>query len=113
MRNELLEGLLGSTILGFHTRYQAKNFIETSDRFLETRIEHETSLITYGGERTQVESYPISIDWPDAPSLEKSVEQCRVEVRERLGLPASQLVGLGVDRLDYTKASSNASAPSR
>ncbi len=102
-RNELLEGLLGSTILGFHTRYQARNFIETSDRFLETRIEHETSLITYGGERTQVESYPISIDWPDAPSLEKSVEQCRSEVRERLGLPANQLLGLGVDRLDYTK----------
>ncbi len=86
-RQELIEGLLGSTILGFHTRYQAKNFIETADRFLETRIEHETSMISYGGVRTQVESYPISIDWPDAPSLEKSVEQCRLEIRERLGVP--------------------------
>jgi trehalose-6-phosphate synthase len=102
-RTELIEGLLGSTILGFHTRYQAKNFIETADRFLETRIEHETSLISYGGVRTQVESYPISIDWPDAPSLEKTVEQCRQEVREGLGIPAGQLLGLGVDRLDYTK----------
>lgn len=102
-RTELIEGLLGSTILGFHTRYQAKNFIETADRFLETRIEHETSLISYGGMRTQVESYPISIDWPDAPSLEKPVEECRHEVRARLGLPDSHLVGLGVDRLDYTK----------
>ena len=102
-RTELIEGLLGSTILGFHTRYQAKNFIETADRFLETRIEHETSLISYGGERTQVESYPISIDWPDAPSLEKTIDECRREVRDRLHLPASQLVGLGVDRLDYTK----------
>ena len=86
-RTELIEGLLGSTILGFHTLYQAKNFIETADRFLETRIEHETSLISYGGMRTQVESYPISIDWPDAPSLQKSVDDCRSEVRERLGLP--------------------------
>ena len=102
-RTELIEGLLGSTILGFHTRYQAKNFIETADRFLETRIEHETSLISYGGVRTQVESYPISIDWPDAPSFEKSVEECRVEVRNRLKVPHTQLLGLGVDRLDYTK----------
>ena len=102
-RTELIEGLLGSTILGFHTLYQAKNFIETADRFLETRIEHETSLISYGGMRTQVESYPISIDWPDAPSLQKSVDDCRSEVRERLGLPPAQLLGLGVDRLDYTK----------
>jgi trehalose 6-phosphate synthase len=102
-RTELIEGLLGSTILGFHTRYQAQNFIETADRFLETRIEHETSLISYGGQRTQVEAYPISIDWPDAPSLEKTVEHCRHAVRARLGLPDSQSLGLGVDRLDYTK----------
>jgi trehalose 6-phosphate synthase len=102
-RTELIEGLLGSTILGFHTRFQAKNFIETADRFLETRIEHEISMISYGGIRTQVESYPISIDWPDAPSFEKTVDQCRLEVRERLGVPATQLLGLGVDRLDYTK----------
>jgi len=102
-RDELIEGLLGSTILGFHTPYQAKNFIETADRFLETRIEHETSMISYGGIRTQVESYPISIDWPDAPSFEKTVEQCRLDVRARLGVPATQLLGLGVDRLDYTK----------
>ncbi len=102
-RTEIIEGLLGSTILGFHTRYQAKNFIETADRFLETRIEHEISVISYGGVRTQVESYPISIDWPDAPSLEKPIEQCRAEMRERLGVPANQLLGLGVDRLDYTK----------
>ncbi len=102
-RTEILEGLLGSTILGFHTRYQAKNFIETADRFLETRIEHEISVISYGGVRTQVESYPISIDWPDAPAFEKSVEQCRLHIRAQLGLPAGQLIGLGVDRLDYTK----------
>ncbi len=102
-RNELIEGLLGSTILGFHTSYQAKNFIETADRYLETRIEHENSIISYGGVRTQVATYPISIDWPDAPSFEKTIDECRLEVRQRLGVPADQLLGLGVDRLDYTK----------
>jgi trehalose-6-phosphate synthase len=40
-RREILQGMLGSTILGFHTRYHCKNFIETVDRYLEARIEHE------------------------------------------------------------------------
>ena len=46
-RREILQGMLGSTILGFHTRYHCKNFIETVDRYLEARIEHEHSTIAY------------------------------------------------------------------
>ncbi|MEQ1694046.1 MAG: trehalose-6-phosphate synthase, partial [Gemmatimonas sp.] len=42
-RREILQGMLGSTILGFHTRFHCKNFIETVDRYLEARIEHEHS----------------------------------------------------------------------
>ena len=41
-----------------------KNFIETVDRYMEARIEHEHSIISFGGEETLVESYPISIEWP-------------------------------------------------
>ena len=63
-RREILEGMLGSTILGFHTRFHCKNFIETVDRFLEARIEHEHSTISFKGDETLVESYPISIEWP-------------------------------------------------
>ena len=112
-KTEIIEGLLGSTILGFHTRYQAKNFIETADRFLETRIEHEISMISYGGVRTQVESYPISIDWPDAPAFEKSLDQCRAESASgctcrRRSCSASASTGSTTRR-----ASSNASARSR
>ncbi len=42
-REELLQGMLGSTILGFHTPFHCKNFLETVDRYLEIRIEHESS----------------------------------------------------------------------
>src|SRR5687768_4097628 len=48
-RKEILRGMLGSTILGFHTRFHCKNFIETVDRFLEARIEHEHSSISFQG----------------------------------------------------------------
>src|SRR5690606_28290047 len=70
--------------------------------YLETRIEHEASTISYGGELTQVEPYPISIAGPDL-SEQASVAECRAGVRNELGLPPTHLLGIGVDRLDYTK----------
>jgi trehalose-6-phosphate synthase len=101
-REELLEGLLGNTLLGFHTPFHCKNFLETVDRYLETRIEHEASTISCGGELTQVEPYPISIAWPE-PEIVLDVVQCRNELRDNLNLPRGHRIALGVDRLDYTK----------
>ncbi|MDO8299749.1 trehalose-6-phosphate synthase [Lacisediminimonas sp.] len=100
-REEILEGLLGNTLLGFHTPFHCKNFLETVDRYLEARIEHEASTISYGGELTEVEPYPISIAWPD--EFPRSVPDCRADVRRELGLSDKHLLALGVDRLDYTK----------
>ncbi|TDP64103.1 trehalose 6-phosphate synthase [Roseateles toxinivorans] len=104
-RNELLEGLLGSTIIGFHTRFHCKNFMETVDRNLEARIEVEHSTITSNKQTTLVESYPISIAWPDEAERAAwpSVADCRSAVRSRLGLPADHKLAVGVDRFDYTK----------
>lgn len=110
-RAEIIQGLLGSTIIGFHTRYHCNNFLQTVDRFLEARIEHESSTVHLAGHLTQVESYPISIAWPQdevaalptnpedgSPSLDP-----REAVRARFNLPVDHCVALGVDRLDYTK----------
>ena len=104
-RQEILEGMLGSTILGFHTRFHCKNFIETVDRYLEARIEHEHSTISFHDDSTLVESYPISIEWPSAQTQASwlPVEQCRQNVLARLGLPPDHRIAIGVDRFDYTK----------
>lgn len=104
-RQEILQGMLGATILGFHTRYHCKNFIETVDRYLEARIEHEHSTIAFREKETLVESYPISIAWPsDAEQAEwPAVADCRQRVRERLQLPPGICLAVGVDRFDYTK----------
>jgi len=103
-REEILKGMLGSTILGFHTPFHCKNFLETVDRYLETRIEHESSTISRKGKLTLVESYPISIQWPSPwKDSQPSVPECRVSLRRSLGLPADHLLGVGVDRMDYTK----------
>ncbi|HJY79437.1 MAG TPA: trehalose-6-phosphate synthase [Burkholderiales bacterium] len=103
-REEVLEGLLGSSILGFHTQFHCNNFFDTADRFLEARVDRETFTISYGGNPTEVRRYPISIEWPPAAlQLQAPVPECRKRVRERLALAESVKLGVGVDRLDYTK----------
>ena len=62
---ELLDGLLGSSILGFHTQFHCNNFFDSVDRYLEARIDREFDAVVYGGMRTLVRPYPISIDWPN------------------------------------------------
>ena len=97
--------MLGSTIIGFHTRFHCKNFIETADRYLEARIEHEHSTIAIRDFETLVESYPISIEWPSADTVRHwpSITACRTKVLQRLSLPGDHRIAVGVDRFDYTK----------
>jgi len=103
-REEVLEGLLGSSILGFHTQFHCNNFFDTVDRFLEARVDRETFTISYGGNPTEVRRYPISIEWPPAAlQLQPPVAECKKRVRERLGVGSEVKLGVGVDRLDYTK----------
>ncbi|OGA40524.1 MAG: trehalose-6-phosphate synthase [Betaproteobacteria bacterium RIFCSPLOWO2_12_FULL_68_19] len=103
-REEVLDGLLGSSILGFHTQFHCNNFFDTVDRFLEARVDRETFTISYGGNPTEVRRYPISIEWPPAAlQVQAPVPECRTRVRQRLGLAADVKLGVGVDRLDYTK----------
>lgn len=102
---EILKGMLGSSILGFHTRQHCRNFMDSVDRFLEARVRLEDSTITYSGALTQVNSYPISIHWPDGEELEKLApfEESRHGLRAKIGVPDDHLVAIGIDRFDYTK----------
>jgi len=103
-REEILKGLLGSSILGFHTRFHCNNFLDTVDRFLEARIDKEVSNISFNEKLTAVHHYPISIEWPPAVAKDqKPVPECRVHIREMNGMPQDRAIGIGVDRLDYTK----------
>jgi trehalose 6-phosphate synthase len=103
-RKELLDGLLGSSILGFHTQFHCNNFIDTIDRVLEARADREMFTVSYRGKLTAVKQYPISVEWPPSEELVHApVEQCRQDVRERHHLPPDHKIGVGVDRLDYTK----------
>ena len=103
-KERILEGLLGSSIIGFHTQFHCNNFFETVDRFIESRIDREHSTVTLGGHETMVRPYPISIEWPPKAMLgQPDVEIARRRVRERLGLPADARLAVGIERFDYTK----------
>ena len=103
-REELISGLLGSSVVGFHTQLHCNNFIDSVDAFMESRIDREPHAVVQGGRSTLVRPYPISIEWP-VRWLEDAapIHQARVDVRRELGLAPDALLGVGVDRLDYTK----------
>lgn len=103
-REELLDGLLGGSILGFHTRFHCNNFMDTVDRFIESRIDRETSTISYKGHLTAINHYPISIEYPVKwLETQKPVDECRSHIRKINGFSQDRLLGIGIDRLDYTK----------
>jgi trehalose 6-phosphate synthase len=103
-REDLLRGLLGSSIMGFQTRLHGNNFIEGVDRFLETRIDREQIAVIQQDRTTLVRDYPISIEWPSRwAQSAPPVPECRASVLAELRLPSDVLLGVGVDRLDYTK----------
>jgi len=103
-RNAVLEGMLGASILGFHTQFDCNNFVESVDRFLEARIDREQNAVVQHGRSTLVRPYPISLEWPVRWSASTPpAEECRRVLVRDLKLPPDALIGVGVDRLDYTK----------
>ncbi len=103
-KERIIDGLLGSTILGFHTQFHCNNFLEAVDRFIESRIDRERAGVASGGHETLVRPYPISIEWPPkALSGQPPIDQCRMRVRQALGVALDSKLALGIERFDYTK----------
>ncbi|MFI0846314.1 trehalose-6-phosphate synthase [Mesorhizobium sp. IMUNJ 23232] len=102
-REQILDGLLGSSILGFHIQLHCNNFVESVDRFLESRVDREGAAISYGGRTTLVHSYPISIEWPEERVRSETVAQARRRIFKRYDLSPDVKLAVGVERLDYTK----------
>jgi trehalose 6-phosphate synthase len=104
-KHEILEGLLGNDILGFHTRYHCDNFIATVDRELEARPDRERSAIVYRGHMTKVRAFPISIDFEDVSrrAASQETQKLMTALRRKYRLRRDTILGVGADRLDYTK----------
>lgn len=103
-QQEILHGLLGNDLLGFHIRYHCNNFLDTVDRAIEAKVDWERYEVTRGEKKTAVRHFPISVDFEEiSQSAQKEEVTREVErLRNRYGLE-NQRVGVGFDRLDYTK----------
>jgi len=103
-QQQLIDGLLGNDLLGFHIRHHCQNFFETVDRTLEAMVDRERWQVTRGGHVTTVRPFPISIDYAANEALAASddVAAAMEKWRHRLRL-GDRLLGAGIERLDYTK----------
>jgi trehalose 6-phosphate synthase len=101
---EIVQGLLGNDLLGFHLQYHCNNFFDTVERILEARVDYEKFSIFRQGKETRVRPFPISIDFErfENYAASKDIQPLMAQVRHRYNLGGLK-VGLGVDRLDYTK----------
>ncbi len=103
-RHEVLEGLLGNDLVGFHTRTHATNFLDTVAAEMEARVDHGQLSVERGGRRTFVGDFPIGVDAEEIGALAEMPVSAAGErrLRHELGLDSLR-IGLGVDRMDYTK----------
>ncbi len=105
-RRELIDGLLGADLIGFHIQTHCNNFLETVDHALEALTEWDRFAVNRRGHVTRVRPYPISVEFPEhSPTEEEELRNAgseRAQICEELGIEAS-LLGVGVDRVDYTK----------
>lgn len=103
---DLLQGMLGADLLGFHIQFHCNNFLDTVDRVLESRIDWERFAVNRKGHTTWVKPFPISVDFAQktfsAASADQPPAYSKESLMKDLGVK-TEFVGVGVDRIDYTK----------
>lgn len=80
------------------------NFLDCIDETLGADVDSKENLITYRGRVTRVRSYPVGVE-SDAGVLRTTPPStvCRERACKDLDVPPGTSLGVGVDRLDYTK----------
>lgn len=103
-QEEIIDGLLGNDMLGFHTTYYGTNFLNLVERVVESRCDRDYRHVFRRGHRTSIRTFPIGVDFEsinaEAQSDEVSKEIVRLKRDMNLG---DRIIGVGLDRIDYTK----------
>ncbi len=101
-QKEILDGMLGADLIGFHVQFHCNNFLDTVNRLLEARVDTEKFSVVQAGKETLVKAFPISVNGYISGNIQK-VESSQLErIRQEFDLK-DKIVILGVDRIDYTK----------
>jgi len=99
--DEILEGLLGNDLIGFHLKSYCVNFLESIEKILDADVDQGSGLVKYGGRKIMVKPFPISVDFG---TIDRFAKRKKVEKEIKKVRSASyKFIGVGVDRVDYTK----------
>lgn len=107
-KQEILQGMLGADLIGFHIQFHCNNFLDTVDNNLESKLNWEQFSIERGGRTTLIKPFPISVDFRletarhAGENLQDGKWAILEKIRNELGIHSKHLA-MGVDRLDYTK----------
>jgi trehalose 6-phosphate synthase/phosphatase len=99
-RNELLEGIMGSDLIGFHTFDDSRHFISSATRILP--LYSSSNTIIYNDRPVVIESFPMGIDYKKFEDLtyDPKIRQQALALKENF---STQKMILSIDRLDYSK----------
>ena len=104
-RRELLAGLLANDLLAFQVERDRRNFLLAVEDELGAEVEADGASVRFKGRSTTVVSVPIGVDYDRIQGVvsDEFLDAQQAELRQRFGLAGDTIVGVGVDRLDYTK----------
>lgn len=100
-KEEILDGLLASQMIGFHTSQHVQNFLYTVQQTLQSKVDLVKSQIHYNSSICKIGAYPMSIEWPKGSII--SHEEAKKCICKENNLSTDIKIGVGIDRLDYTK----------
>jgi len=101
-QREILLGMLGADLIGFHTQYHCNHFLETVSNAIESRVQWDNFSVKIGGHKTLIKPFPISIAFTQRDFENNSPKIDTSHLLDDYGISA-QFIGIGVDRIDYTK----------
>ncbi len=102
-QNEILEGMLGADLIGFHVQSHCNNFLDTANRLLESRVDTEKFSVVRSGKETFIRAFPISVKAQISEDSFKIDSMRQVEKLKKEFELEDKIVAIGVDRIDYTK----------
>lgn len=94
-RDEIFNGLLGSDLIGFHTKYYAQNFLECAEQ-LGFQVNKKQSIVHHGDRDVKIGVFPVGIDYKQFTSVKNRSHTLRSKIK-------GEKIIFGIDRLDYTK----------
>jgi trehalose 6-phosphate synthase/phosphatase len=101
-RRELLMGMLGSDLIGFHCESYVTHFLNSCRRVVGAEVDSDRGEVHFEGHTSRVGAFPLGIPVDFFEDLAASSRTQQKSARIRRGL-RSEVMVLGVDRLDYTK----------